>query len=215
MKKAAAIAAILSLTGVLYAGGAKAVAPVEAPVAPIPPTISPIPAYIGLGLLASFVDRDPCPCNGADLSDRRAGGILRLGYDFNNYFGIEARGLRTFGNNVFSKVTHYGLYLKPQYHFADQANVYGLLGYGHTVVDYTNGIRSSHNPKNGLSFGGGIEYDFGKDKPLEGVYDRVFDGQGDQEKGWGMWIDVQHLLRNEGVMHTDSNIVSVGITYDF
>ena len=208
------VTALLGLTGIVYAGGGKAVAPAEAVVAPIPETVSPIPLYVGLGLLVSLIDRDPCPCGGGDLSDRRYGGILRVGYDFNNYFGIEARGLKTFGSRVFSKVKHYGLYLKPQYHVTEQSNVYGLLGYGKTTVDYTNGILSSHNPKNGIAYGVGFEYDFGKDES-EGVYGRAFDGQGDQEKGWGMWVDAQHLLSNAGPMHTDSNIITAGITYDF
>jgi OOP family OmpA-OmpF porin len=206
--------ALSVLSTVLYAGGGKAVAPAEAVVAPIPEVVSPIPWYVGLGVMASFINRDPCPCGGGDLSDRRYGGIIRAGYDFNNYFGIEARALKTLESKAFSKVTHYGLYAKPQYHIVDQANIYALLGYGRTIVDYTNGIISSHNPKNGFSYGVGLEYDFGKDKS-EGTYDRAFDGQGDQEEGWGMWIDAQHLLFNAGSMHTDSNIITAGITYDF
>ena len=209
------LTALLALTGSLYAGGGKAVAPAEAVVAPIPETISPIPLYIGVGALAYLIHRDPCPCgNGGDIRDHRYGGIIRGGYDVNNYFGIEARALKSFGGTTFSKVKHYGLYLKPQYHVSEQTNVYGLLGYGKTTVDYTNGILSSHNPKNGIAYGVGFEYDFGKDES-EGVYDRAFDGQGDQEKGWGLWVDFQHLLSNAGPMHTDLNLVTAGITYDF
>jgi opacity protein-like surface antigen len=195
-------------------GGGKVVAPVEAPVTPIPPTINPIPLYIGLGALASFVKRDGCSCSPGAMKDRRFGGMARVGYDFNNYFGLEARALKTFGSDMFSDVTHYGLYLKPQYHFMDQMNVYGLLGYGRTSVDYTNGIKSSTTSKNGLAYGLGFEYDFGSEDS-KGNYDRTFDGQGDQEKGWGLWIDAQHLLNNEAPFNTDSNVITAGITYDF
>ena len=209
------IATIVTLSSTAFAGG-KYVAPVEADVAPIPAVTNPIPLYVGIGAVAAFIKRDPCPCapNAADIKDHRYGGIIRAGWDFNPYIGIEARGLKTFGSDTFSTTEHYGLYLKPQYHVADKINVYGLVGYGRTTIDYTNGVRSSTLKKNGFSYGVGMEYDLSADES-QGEYARGFDGQGDQEKGWGLWIDFQHLLSNEGMTHTDSNIITVGITYDF
>jgi OOP family OmpA-OmpF porin len=208
------IVILLLLTGSLYAGGKKYIAPAEAAVVPIPEIIDPWPIYVGVGLIALGLDRDPCLCGEAETKDLRYGGMIRAGWDFNNYIGIEARALKTFENNVFSETEHYGLYLKPQYHIASQTNVYALLGYGRTIVDYTNGVRSSRTDEKGFSYGVGFEYDFGTDES-EGSYSRVFDGQGDQEKGWGMWVDFQHLLSNAGPVHTDSNLVTAGITYDF
>ena len=210
------LSVMVVMTNTLCAGAAKMVAPAEAIVVPIPEVISPIPFYIGLGVIASFINRDACPCDpsGEGLKDLRYGSMMRVGYDFNNYFGIETRMLKTYGSNAFSEVTHYGLYAKPQYHISAAINIYALLGYGRTMVEYTNGILSSNNPKNGFSYGAGFEYDFGKESGL-GTYNRVFDGQGNQEKGWGMWIDVQHLLTHDGPMHTNSNIITAGITYDF
>ncbi len=207
------ITTMIILATTSYAGG-KFVAPAVAPIVPIPPVVNPWPIYVGLGLVAADLDRDPCLCGEAESKDLRYGGILRLGWDFNNYIGVEARVLKTFEDDVFSETEHYGLYLKPQYHVTPQMNVYGLFGYGKTTVDYTNGVRSSTTDENGFSYGAGFEYDFGSDESL-GTYSRVFDGQGDQEKGWGMWVDVQHLLSNAGAVHTTSNIVTAGITYDF
>ena len=82
------------------------------------------------------------------------------------------------------------------------------------MIDYNNGVRNSSLKQNGFAYGAGMEYDLSADESL-GEYARGFDGQGDQEKGWGLWIDFQHLLSNEGMTHTDSNIVTTGITYDF
>jgi opacity protein-like surface antigen len=96
----------------------------------------------------------------------------------------------------------------------DEMNVYGLLGYGRTTIDYTNGIMSSTLKENGFAYGAGLEYDLSSDESL-GEYSRAFDGQGDQEEGWGLWVDYQNLLMDEGVTHTDSNIITTGITYDF
>ena len=218
MKKiVVSLTAMAAVSSQSMAGG-KLVAPVEAPVVPIvvPSEVSPLPIYLGIGAIAAFITRDPCSCSTdqSDIDDHRYGGVIRAGWDFNQYVGIEARALKTFGSDTFSTTEHYGLYLKPQYPVADQANVYGLLGYGRTTVDYTNGVKSSHNPSNGFSYGVGFEYDLSEDAS-EGNYARGFDGQGDQEKGWGLWLDFQHLLSNEGPMHTDSNIVTGGITYDF
>jgi opacity protein-like surface antigen len=94
-------------------------------------------------------------------------------------------------------------------------NVYGLLGYGRTSIDYDSHTgRSSKLSKNGFSYGAGLEYDLTSDDN-QGDYGRTFDGQGDQEKSWGVWVDFMHLLDGEGVFDTDSNIVTGGITYDF
>jgi hypothetical protein len=198
------------------AGGGKLMSPVEVPIAPIFPTVNPLPIYVGIGAMAAFISRDPCPCspNDPNIDDHRYGGIIRTGWDFNQYVGIEARALKTFGSDVFSETEHYGLYLKPQYHVADQVNVYGLLGYGRTTVEYTACTVEPNVTSNGFSYGAGIEYDLGGDSS-EGNYARGFDGQGDQEKGWGLWLDFLHLLSDEGATHTDSNIITAGITYDF
>ncbi len=201
------------LTSTSFAGG-KFVAPVIVPVIPIVPTINPLPIYIGLGLVAVNIDRDPCACANVETDDLRYGSILRVGWDFNNYVGVEARVLKTLENDVFSETTHYGLYLKPQYHVTPQMNVYGLLGYANTTIDYNNGILSSTTDENGFSYGVGFEYDFNVDAGL-GIYGRTFDGQGDQEMGWGLWVDVQQLLNDAGAVHTTSNIFTAGITYDF
>ncbi len=207
------ITTIIALVISSHAGG-KFVAPAVAAVAPILPVVNPWPVYVGLGLVAANLDRNPCLCGEAESEDLRYGGILRLGWDFNNYIGIEARALKTFEDDVFSETEHYGIYLKPQYHVTPQMNIYGLLGYGTTNIDYTNGVRESTTEEDGFSYGAGFEYDFGSDESL-GTYNRAFDGQGNQEKGWGMWVDVQHLLSNAGAVNTTSNIMTAGITYDF
>jgi OOP family OmpA-OmpF porin len=205
---------ILALTISSYAGS-KNVAPIEAEVLPVPAVINPIPLYLGIGLIAAGLSRD-CPCaDDTRLKDMTYGGILRAGWDINDYVGVEARALKGAIEDDFSKTTHYGLYLKPQYHVSDAVNIYGLLGYGRTTVDYDNHSgRSSTLSANGFSYGAGFEYDLSDDTKLE-QYARSFDGQGDQEKGWGLWADYQHLLNDEGTFNTDSNIFSAGLTYDF
>jgi len=208
------LSTVVALSVSSYAGG-KYVEPESAPIAPIIETVNPLPLYIGVGLVAAGLSRD-CPCANSDrLKDTTYGGLLRVGWDFNQYIGIEARYLNASIEEDFSKTTHYGLFVKPQYHVMNQMNVYGLVGYGKTSIDYDNhNGKSSTLDTNGFSYGIGFEYDFGSDES-QGQYGRMFDGQGDQEKGWGIWADYQHLLNDEDLFNTDSNIFSVGVTYDF
>jgi len=197
MKIKKLIAVLLFGTVLLSAG--KNVAPAETPVVPV---VTPWPLYIGLGLVMTDIDRDPCPCaNGATIiEDHRYGAIVRMGIDFNPYLGLEARALRTFGSDVFSKTRHYGIYLKPQFPFSDKMRIYGLLGYGTTRIDYTNGIRSSTTDESGVAYGAGIEYRLSRDA----------DGN-----GWGLWTDYSRLLKDKGAVHSTVDLFSAGIMYHF
>jgi len=214
MKKTIVITVIAMILSVSSYAGGKTVINADAEVIPIPSvSINPIPLYLGLGLIASAVSKD-CPCDDdARQKDMTYGGLVRAGWDINEYFGLEARALKANIEKDFSTTTHYGLYGKPQYHVNDAINVYGLLGYGRTEIEgcgFNNGTLS----KNGFSYGAGFEYDLSADTSL-GQYSRAFNGQGDQEKGWGLFADYQNLLANEGIFKTDTNIFTIGITYDF
>lgn len=199
-KTLAVLASSFLLT--LSAGAGKNAEPAKSAVVPVV-----TPFYIGVGGAMGMVSTD-CACSGKAAGVRKYdttnfGGLLRVGYDFNPYFGIEARFLRSQLSRNFATTTHYGLYAKPQFHISDAVNVYALIGYGHTKID----CIYKRNPLyegNGWNFGGGIEYDFAS-----------HDGQGDTEQGWGAFVDYQNTLRDAGVNNVRSNIISVGLTYDF
>jgi opacity protein-like surface antigen len=201
MKKIIAVlAAAAALTASLYAG--KNAEPAESSVVPVT-----VPFYIGVGGVMGMTST-VCPCAGNRAGKRiydtsNFGGLLRVGYDFNPFFGIEARFLRSQLSRNFAKTTHYGIYAKPQVHLGDAVNVYALIGYGHTKVECDYRANPLYEG-NGWSFGGGIEYDFGSG-----------DGQGDAETGWGAFADYQNLLRDAGTNKVRSNVFSAGITYDF
>ncbi|HEY9191152.1 MAG TPA: porin family protein [Sulfurovum sp.] len=208
-------------TGNLFGGGdiAPAVAPIGIE------EIDPNPLYIGVGALWVDVTRD-CECLdllgnpriGTRLEDTTWGGIVRLGYDYNQYFGIEARALKALYDSDTFDVTHYGIFLKPMMPIGEQFNVYGLIGYGYTKVETTCGTLRETYSENGMHYGIGLEYDLSdrdSDKEEGGVYDRPFDGHGDQEKGWGLFVDYQNLLHDSGPIKYRANVVSFGITYDF
>ncbi|KYJ87425.1 porin family protein [Sulfurovum riftiae] len=216
--RTAALAALLS-TGILQAGGA------VAPVAPVPIPIDsdgPNPFYVGVGLMWAGISADcyqyGCEPEVVRLKDSTWGGIVRAGWEYNQYVGIEARALTTaFEEDWADSMTHYGIYLKPQYPVSEKVNIYGLLGYGRTKIETTCFTPSDYS-YNGFSWGVGLEYDLSstEDDREEGVaYDRPFDGHMDQERGWGLWVDYQNLLNDEGYHNFKTNIVTFGVTYDF
>lgn len=195
------------VSGVLMAG--KDAAQVKTPVAPVSDLSG---LYVGIGLVWAGISKD-CPCSGDERDkDSTYGGIIRLGYDINQYIGVEARAFKASVEEDFSTTTHYGVYLKPQYHVTDSINIYGLLGYGQTEIDFScEGITDYDD--SGVSVGVGIELDLSEDEKV--ASSRSFDGQGNQEEGVGVWVDYQNLLNDEGSSKIKSNIVTAGVTYDF
>jgi len=204
---------IITLASQTYAGGKNVIA-AASPVIPVSQLIDPNPFYIGLGLLWAGMSRD-CACADGKVEETTYGGIIRVGYEYNQYIGIEARALYSSIAKDIATTTHYGLFLKPSYPVSKSINIYALLGYGKTKLDCA--IDTLSYDKNGFSWGMGIEYDFSNrdSNNKEGTYGRPFDGQADQEKGWGIWIDYQNLLHNSGKSNFNSNVVTAGITYDF
>lgn len=215
MKKTIQTMALSSLivTSSLFGGGN------IAPVVPVE-EIDPNPFYVGAGLVWAGVSRDCfCPPDQTTrLKDSTWGGIIRAGYDYNQYVGIEVRALQSsLESDWVDKTTHYGIFVKPMMPIDEQMNIYGLLGYGHTEVETDCPFLKDEFTHDGFSYGIGLEYDLSdrdSDKE-EGEYDRPFDGHGDQEKGWGLFIDYQNLMHNQGPDNFKSNIISFGITYDF
>jgi len=224
MKRMLLLTALFSMAG--NAGG-KVSQPATIPVVPIVQK-AVNPWYVGVGALyakyKSYCDR------GVSYEDITYGGLLRGGYEFNQYIGVEARYLRTFldeGENGGEALEHYGLYLKPNYPVTERFNLYALLGYGHTesINDGGNGYLPEIKD-DGLSWGIGVEYDLSsrEDDFVENtLYERAFDGYGDQEKGWSLFIDYQNFwsdldffnaaVKKNGTV--DSWAFSFGVTYDF
>lgn len=194
------------------------VAPVvkEEPVVVEPKKSVPLPVknisangfYAGIGIAAAQY-KPNCKCTGKNGRDRTAGGMARVGYDFDKYIGIEARGMRTNWKGNGGKVEHAGVFVKPMLPVSDAVNIYGLVGVAKTK---TKGHRQ-HTDADGLALGAGVELDLSSDNAKEGRYNRTFDGKGDQEKGLGLFVDYERMLVKSG--SPDLDAVSTGITYDF
>jgi len=172
------------------------------------------PFYVGAGVVAARYDSS-CTSTvaGCDGIDKTAGLLLRGGYDFNPYFGVEARGISTFIKDNGGKIQHYGAFVKPMYPVNDEFNLYGLLGLAKTKTSGSLRVTDV----SGLAYGIGLEYDLSDDKKddmkKEFKYDREFDGLADQEKGLGLFVDYEKLYYKSNAPKLDA--ISVGLTYDF
>jgi len=168
--------------------------------------------YAGLGITSARY-RDSCHCKTKNIKvinrDRTYGVMGRVGYDFNQYVGVEARGLKTSLASDGSKVEHVGVYLKPMMPVTNSTNLYGLIGVGKTK---TKGSMPDVD-SDALALGGGIEVDLSQDTPKDGRYSRSFDGQGDQENGLGLFVDYERMIAKKHAPIVDA--VSAGVTYDF
>jgi len=188
------------------------VAPVVIAPAPLPvpiKDINPSGFYAGLGISAARYQTNcnsGCPKSG---TDKTAGVMARIGYDFNKYIGIEARGIRTNWKTDGGKVQHAGLFIKPMLPVGDVTNIYGLVGVAKTKTE--GGLQKTNAES--LALGAGVEVDLSADVPKEGRYGRVFDGKGNQEKGLGVFIDYERMVVKSGAPDLDA--VSAGVTYDF
>jgi OOP family OmpA-OmpF porin len=165
--------------------------------------------YAGLGIVATRYETS-CSSRCANSGiDKTIGVLGRVGYDFNKYIGLEARGIKTSLKDDGGTVKHAGVFIKPMLPIGDKSNIYGLIGLAKTTTQGTLQRTDAET----LALGAGVEVDLSKDSPKDGRYNREFDGQGDQEKGIGLFVDYEKMVVKSGAPALDA--LSAGLTYDF
>jgi len=183
--------------------------PTPTPIPPVVPAAAVSGIYAGLGIVAAKYDTN-CDCAGEKSgTDKTAGIMAKVGYDFNKYIGLEARGMLSNQKANGGEIKHAGLFVKPMLPIGDATNLYGLVGLAKTTT--TGSLRRTD--VEGLAFGAGLEYDISSDKKKDAKYDREFDGKGDQEKGLGLFVDYERLYYKSD--SPDLDAISAGVTYDF
>jgi opacity protein-like surface antigen len=166
--------------------------------------------YAGIGIsTARFKTNCQTSVCSKSGTDRTAGLMGRVGYDVNQYIGVEARGIRTNWKSNGGKVKHVGVFVKPMLPVGEQTNLYALAG----VAKTTTQGRLQRVDSKSFAWGVGVEHDISKDVAKEGRYNRKFDGHGDQETGLGVFADYERLIQKSG--SPDLDTLNVGLTYDF
>ena len=201
MKKIVSIISVSLTLAVSSANAGKNVAPAESPVAPV---IVPTGIYVGAGVLASLLTRD-CACQTGKISDNTYGGVIKAGYNFNRFLGIEARAYTAPIEKDFLKIDNYvGIFVKPQVSVGEKGTLYGLLGYGRTKISANcPGIGPHTHSIKAPAFGAGFEYNFDSTN---------VDGK---RKGWSVWTDIINVMSDKTEKKFNDNIVAVGVGYHF
>ena len=159
--------------------------------------------YGGLG----FTTADStCPTGCKDIT---YGVVGRVGYDLNNYLGIEGRVMKTMWKYEQQKIEHVGLFVKPMFPITEDINIYGLLGFG--KVETGNKIVFDDT---GLAWGVGLNYNFGDDEEVEVENNNTTTTTTEVKgNGLGIFIDYERLLQKSD--SPDFDAVSLDVTYDF
>ena len=174
------ISAVLALNSVLFAGGN---------IAPVVPVVPPVVEedhsdwYVGLGLVygRTYSTDSGWWDDSVDTQDETLAPVGIIGYNYNEYIGIEGRYSKTMWERNYSDVTTWSIFLKPQYRFRENDRnedgyddgyftVYGLLGFGNSNVEGTDGdndqgawasdIGRELMDETGFQWGFGFSYTF-------------------------------------------------------
>ncbi|SFV61943.1 putative outer membrane protein A [hydrothermal vent metagenome] len=128
-------------------------------------------AYIGIGgVIAQYDTNCKCPKSTLSGTDKTGGVIAKGGYEFNQYIGIEARGVKTMLAEDGGEIEHIGVFLKPSYPISEDTKLYGLVGWAKTTT--SGDLRKTD--VDGLSFGVGLDYSVTDNVSVFTDYERLF-----------------------------------------
>ena len=156
----------------------------------------PLGLYLGGGFTYASTE---CECKdiGVDTtSEGKTYGVnLKAGYDYNKFIGIEAKYLHTPWGDDGKALKHYGVYLKPNYSFSKNMDLYGLLGYGETKCE------SQDLDKKGFAWGVGGEYTLNKKKG--------------KKNGVGVYVEYLRPLKKNSPQEITTDVANVGVAYHY
>ncbi len=202
------IVALLSLSTITFAGGLKSEI-MQPPVESIEvEEAQPNPFYIGGGY--SYIqgsDKNDDPSTMGYSYDIDADGLMfQAGYKINPYIAIEGRYTMASGADIDASfpnppdadITNIAIYAKPTYPIG-RVNIYGLLGYGKTEVDYSSGTVADWD-KSGFQWGGGVNFEITNHFAVFADYTK--------------WCDFDEVV---GAYTTtrEMDAITVGLTYTF
>lgn len=206
------LVAVLAMSTFAIAGGD--IAPIEEPM--VEPVVEDSGTfYLGLGYGAfnneiSFSETIGAVTTRTSIDDSMDTVLLQAGYEFNEYIAVEGRywiGASDLGD-LTGDFSAWGLYVKPQYPVAEAFNVYALLGYGYTDLDFDNASIDYLNTSS-FSWGLGAEYKFTENVSI--FLDYVSVGDTDE-------IDFRHIGGLTDIT-VDADVavttVNFGVTYRF
>jgi len=189
------VVAVLAMGAFAVAGGD--IEPVVEPVVEVAPAVK-TGFYVG-GAISSiqndfraWTDRSGVTDVQAEADTDHLGGMLQVGYKFNEYFAVETR-YWIAGDEDWEDTENWndddtfttgfdamGIYLKPMYPVMDGLDIYALLGFALTNYDLTlNDDRGNDAHRNfaetAFSYGAGVSYAFSDSLAVFADYVRLYD----------------------------------------
>ena len=159
------LVSILALSGLSYAGGD--IAPVEPAMETPIPVVESSAFYVGLGYgyFKQTSDDIASIPSVADIELEADSIFLQAGYQYNEYIAFEGRywfgigDISQSGGNIPGDYSGdfdaWGLYVKSMYPVTEGFNIYVLLGYADSSVEYDTGANWDTD---GFSWGLGAQY---------------------------------------------------------
>ncbi len=133
-----------------------------------------------------------------------------IGYDFNEYIGVEGRIGKSLFEEDYSDLTTYSLFLKPHYRFRDRDNlsddsgyfsVYGLLGIGYVKVKGENGKTPAHSDVIGKTILSDTSFQWGLGLSYT-IVERPDDKRYALRDTWTFFIDYTSYVKNGKINST-------------
>jgi len=155
------LVSVLAMSGLAFGGGD--ISPV---VEEIPVVIDNSAFYVGIGYGYFNQSNDNIASTAANIEFDVDSVLLQAGYQYNQYVAFEGRYWIGMGDisqsgglnpgDYSGDMNAWGLYVKPMYPVADNFDIYALLGYADTSVEYDNG---AYWDTDGFSWGLGAQYE--------------------------------------------------------
>ncbi|MCF6243462.1 MAG: porin family protein [Sulfurovum sp.] len=160
--------------------------------------------YLGLGVSAVSTHEEDLDFFSITEGQDRTGDIsLALGYDWNEYIGLEARYMVSIAKEDIVDRSSWGIYVKPQYPITEDFKIYGLIGIGGFDASGTNHFGQNISADDvSLQWGLGVSYQ---------VYENI-----------SLYIDYIQVASDVSAtafvnknVDVSSDAINIGISYHF
>ncbi len=157
------VVAALAMSSFAVAGGN--IAPVEVAETPIIIEEDNGAFYLGLGY-GVFNEEVEVDSVSYDEAFDMGTVMFQVGYKFNDYIAVEGRywlgidDLEGDNDTLTGDFSSWGIYVKPMYPVTEAFDVYALLGYASTTLDFDDNQKLLYLDTDSFSWGIGAEYTF-------------------------------------------------------
>jgi len=220
------VGAIMAICSTGFAGGDIAATKDVEP-AVVVPVVTPEEEagsfYVGAGMVYNRTySTDSAWFDNALTQDETLGLTGILGYNFNQYMAVEGRISKSFWERDYADITTYSIFLKPQYPITEDISVYGLLGFGKSYVEGSEGDSSHYSAwpnkigkeimdETGFQWGFGLNYAFTKHLSLFADYTST----AKDAKISSRLYDYNGVADNTTYTELSTDGITVGLTYNF